>query len=258
MQVEIHKSESNDQISLNLMITLAKEYGDIVEQEINDSQEPNNEITEQDYNVDANIDEIEPEIPILEKLVTLLPPLLVVGDKKEKTDNFMLNFIEEIPLMTPSNVVTVLDPRNDTLYQNSSIFISRIITDMVDCFGFLEEAAQKTFNPDIPTNYIIINQCIDMFFANCNKFIELLKLIMKNLNYRLILVTNESGLLTDTLLKIMQNRVIFWCGSIRTSKLLLGNDCACIPYEWSFIFSDDYGESYGVFSLETTKEDELL
>lgn len=254
MQVEIHKSETDKEISLNLMINLAKEYGDIVEQEINYTQEPNNEINEPDYNVDDNIE----ETPILEKLVDLISPLLVVGDKKENTDNFMLNFIEEIPLITPSNIVTVLDPRNDSLYQNSSMFISKIITDMEDCFRFLEETAQKTFNPDIPTNYIIINQCIDMFFMNCEKFITLLKQINNNLNYRLILVTNESGLLTDTLLKLIPNRVIYWCGSIRTSNLLLGNDCACIPYEWSFIFSDDFGESYGVFSLETTKEDELL
>ena len=129
MEIEVHKSEDNNQINLTLMISLAKDYGEALEQELTNNEDT---FKEPKYvsNVETNC--TESTCMFLNKLVKL-NNLFVVSDstKRDKIDDFMTRLTDGIFSMVFPEKMICLDLRPDSIFQYNK-FLNTRITDLED------------------------------------------------------------------------------------------------------------------------------
>lgn len=252
MEIEVHKSEDNNQINLTLMISLAKDYGEALEQELT-----NNEDTFQEPKYVSNVETIctESTCMFLNKLVKL-NNLFVVSDttKRDKIDDFMTRLTDGIFSMVFPLKMICLDLRPDSIFQYNK-FLNTRMTDMEDCFSFLESRLSEDSYLD--EEYIIINECVDFFFEDCNKFVNLIKRLLENPKNHIICISSEPALLTEQLLSCFNNRVGFWVGSTKASKLIFaGKNIACNPLlTGECYFSEDFVETVTTEYMDTFDQD---
>ena len=236
------------------MIALAKEYGEVIENEINKIKEPR-------YVANVLDDCIESNYPFLNKLVKLQNLLIVADDTKRiQIDNFINSFVDGVSAMVFPQQIFCLDLRKHSVFQSAHSCVSTIISNTEDCFKFLEEDAyDDTFQDE--DLYIIIDECFDLFFENCDKFVKIINKLFENPKNHIICISTEPTLLTEELVNCFSCRCAMWVGSTRASKLLFnGKNVGCNPLmDGECIFSEDYGESYtNEFIDEMYSDDNVL
>lgn len=254
MEIEVHKSEDNNQINLTLMISLAREYSKALEQELTDNNEDTFQEPKYVSNVETNC--TESTCMFLNKLVKL-NNLLVVADttKRDRIDDFMTRLSDGIFSMVFPEKMICLDLRPDSVFQYNNKFLNARITDMEDCFSFLEE--RLTEDDCLNEQYIIINECVDFFFEDCNKFVNLIKRLLENPKNHIICISSETALLTEQLLSCFNNRVSFWVGSTKASKLIYaGKNIGCNSLlTGECHFTEDFGETVTKEYMDTFGQD---
>ncbi len=244
MEIQIDKNEN--QISLKVMISLATAYGKAMEEELN----IDNSIQEPDYISDIDDNIVKSTNTFLNNLISLNDLLVISNkDRRQEIDQFISILVNGIfSTVCPMNIYC-LDLRSDSIFNYNS-FISQRITDIDDCFEVLTNGAIED-NPEVQ-NYIIVNECIDFFMYDCDKFIQSIKQLLSRDNYHIILLCSEPELLTEELLVTMSHYCVFWLGSTRASKAIFhGKNVACNPQEPGyFLYSFDKGTSYSTESIE--------
>ena len=179
--------------------------------------------------------------------------------KRCDIDSFLLTAIDNIMSTAFPASVYCLDARNDSIFEFNNIYLTLRINDIEDGFNFLE-TIDKEYENDLETDrFIIINQYNDWFFEDNERFCKVIQELLKNPKNHVICVSTETTMLTEDVLGLFVNRIGFWIGSTRCSKMLFGRNIACTPLsENSVIFSNDYGQSFTIEHFSPETNDPLL
>lgn len=246
MEIEIHKSQTNDTVSLNLLLTWAKDYTDSFDEpDINSTNTDTNEEKTNEF---------------IHSLLSLKGVLVVYDNNNQlEVDTFIKEYLDHIKSCSIFESTYILDSNEFSAFALNQEYINKRISNVEDGLNFMDMEIQEEIenNPDVE-HYLFINQFFEFCFEDYNRFISSLEKLLKNPKVHVILTTFQYEYLNEAILKLFQHRIGFWIGSTKVSKALMGTNVLCSPMqENACIYSNDFGESYSTkyFKDEISIED---
>lgn len=243
MEIQIDKHESENEINLVLLIKLAKDYAESL-------NEP--------YLDDDCIPESTEETKTNEFIYSLLPlnGFLLIYDisKQSNVDLFMQEYLDHVQGCSVLELTYVLETEEYSIFSSNEQYMYQRITDIDSAFDFLEHITEET--TDDIDRYIIINQFFTYYSYDHTRFIKDIKLLLNSKKIHLVLISHEYDLLNEDVLKLFEHRCAMWLGSTKVSKAIMGTNILCSPIEDNqIVYTGNFAKT---FDIKTFKDENSL